>query len=110
MPKKNIAQISCSPGSEPPGAGWILRIYTAGRAGSILAALDDLKKICSRDLRDRYRIEVIDLTENPRLAGDEQIVALPVLLDRLPLPLRDIVSGLSGEQGRLVGFDLRREQ
>ena len=53
------------------------------------------------------RIEVIDLLENPQLARDDQIFAIPTLVRKLPEPLRKIVGDLSNTERMLVGFDLR---
>ena len=54
----------------------------------MLAALDNLKRICEEHLAGRYTIEVIDLLKNPRLAKDDQIVAIPTLVRKLPPPRR----------------------
>jgi len=51
---------------------------------------------------------VIDLRENPQLARSDQIVAIPTLVRRLPLPLRTIVGDLSNSVRLLVGLDLRK--
>ena len=53
------------------------------------------------------RIQVIDLLKKPALAGDEQILALPMLVRRLPTPVRRIIGDLSNADHVLVGLDLR---
>ena len=60
------------------------------RAKSV-TAFANLKKICEEHLAGEYRIEVIDLLENPRLAQDDQIVAIPTLVRKLPEPVRKII-------------------
>jgi circadian clock protein KaiB len=50
---------------------------------------------------------VIDLLENPRLARDDQILAIPTLVRKLPEPLRKIVGDLSNTERMMVGFDLQ---
>jgi len=95
------------------GAGpemWDLRLYTAGQTPKSLAAIKNLKRICEQHLPGRYNIEVIDLMANPRLAKDDQIVAIPTLVRKLPDPLRKIVGDLSDEHRTLVGLQLRRHQ
>jgi len=94
------------------GAGekWNLKLYTAGQSPKSLAALDNLKRVCEQHLAGRYSIEVIDLLKNPRLAKDDQIVAIPTLVRKLPDPLRKIVGDLSDETRTLVGLQLRRHQ
>lgn len=87
---------------------WNLRLYTAGQSPKSLAALDNLKRVCEQHLPGRYSIEVIDLLKNPRLAKDDQIVAIPTLVRKLPEPLRRIVGDLSDTERTLVGLQLRQ--
>src|SRR5262249_24123691 len=47
---------------------WVLRLYVAGQTPKSVSAFANLKRICSEHLADRYRIELIDLLENPQLA------------------------------------------
>ena len=89
---------------------WDLRLYTAGQTPKSMAAIKNLKRICEQHLPGRYNIEVIDLMANPRLAKDDQIVAIPTLVRKLPDPLRKIVGDLSDEHRTLVGLQLRRHQ
>jgi len=87
---------------------WELRLYTAGQTPKSLAALANLQRICDEHLHGRYKIEVIDLMANPRLAKDHQIVAIPTLVRKLPEPLRRVIGDLSNTERALVGLDLRR--
>ena len=59
------------------------------------------------DLAGRYRIEVVDLLENPRLAADDQILAVPTVVRKLPAPIRKLVGDLSDTERLLVGLQLR---
>lgn len=86
---------------------WDLRLYTAGQSPKSLAALSNLKRICDEHLAGRYSIEVIDLMKNPRLAKDDEIIAIPTLVRKLPEPLRKIIGDLSDEERALVGLQLR---
>ncbi len=92
------------------GAGaekWNLRLNTAGQSPKSLAALANLKRVCDEHLAGRYSIEVVDLLKNPRLAKDDQIVAIPTLVRKLPEPLRRLVGDLSDTERTLVGLQLR---
>ncbi len=86
---------------------WNLRLYVAGQTVKCVAAVRNLNKFCEEHLAGRYHIEVIDLLENPRLARDDQILAIPTLVRKLPEPLRKVVGDLSNTERMLVGFDLR---
>jgi circadian clock protein KaiB len=86
---------------------WNLKLYVAGQSTKCLAAVRNLNRFCEKHLAGRYRIEVIDLLDNPRLARDDQILAIPTLVRKLPEPLRKIVGDLSNAERMLVGFDLQ---
>jgi len=86
---------------------WNLRLYTAGQSPKSLAALNNLKRICDEHLAGRYHIEVVDLLKNPRLAKDDEIVAIPTLVRKLPQPLRRIIGDLSDVERALVGLQLK---
>jgi len=90
------------------GEFWNLRLYVAGQSAKCVAAVRNLNAFCETHLAGRYRIEVIDLLENPKLARDDQILAIPTLVRKLPEPLRKIVGDLSSSERMLVGFNLRQ--
>lgn len=94
----------------PAAEKWELRLYTAGQSPKSLAALANLRRVCDEHLAGRYSIEVIDLLKNPRLAKDDQIVAIPTLVRKLPEPLRKLVGDLSDTERTLVGLQLRPKQ
>ena len=87
---------------------WNLRLYVAGQSAKCVAAVRNLNAFCEQHLAGRYRIEVIDLLENPKLARDDQILAIPTLVRKVPEPLRKIVGDLSSTERMLVGFNLRQ--
>ena len=84
-----------------------LRLYVAGQSAKCVAAVRNLNRFCEEHLAGRYKVEIVDLLENPRLARDDQILAIPTLVRKLPEPLRKIVGDLSNQERMLVGFDLR---
>ena len=86
---------------------WKLRLYVAGQTPKSLLAFTNLKRLCEERLQGRYAIEVIDLLKTPQLAEDDQILALPTLVRKLPEPIRKIVGDLSNTERVLVGLDLR---
>lgn len=83
-----------------------LRLYVAGQTPKSIAAFANLKVICEEHLAGRYRIEVIDLLENPQLARGDQILAIPTLVRKLPEPVRKIIGDLSNTERVLIGLDL----
>ncbi len=89
---------------------WELRLYVAGQTAKSLAAFANLKQICEEHLAGKYRIEVIDLLKNPQLAKGDQILAVPTLVRKLPVPVRKIIGDLSNTERVLVGLDLKQRK
>jgi len=73
---------------------WVLRLYVAGQSPKALTAFANLKNICENQLDGKYSIEVIDLLKNPQLGNEDQILALPTLVRKLPVPVRKIIGDL----------------
>lgn len=86
---------------------WNLRLYVAGQTPKSIAAIGNLRRLCEEHLAGRYTIEVVDLLQNPSLARGDQIVAIPTLVRKLPVPMRKIIGDLSNQERVLVGLDLR---
>jgi circadian clock protein KaiB len=86
---------------------FLLRLYVAGQTPKSIRAFENLKRLCEEHLADRYKIEIIDLVENPRLGQGDQILAIPTLVRRLPAPMKKIIGDLSNTERVLVGLDLR---
>src|SRR5262245_50160171 len=86
---------------------WDLRLYVAGQTERSIRAFENLKKLCEEHLVGQYRIEVIDLLRDAKLARGDQIVAVPTLVRKLPEPVRKIIGDLSNTAKVLVGLDLR---
>jgi circadian clock protein KaiB len=89
------------------GDFYDLRLYVAGQTPKSMSALANLKRFCEEHLAGKYRIEVIDLVENPKLARGDQILAIPTLVRRLPEPIRKIIGDLSNTERVVVGLDIR---
>jgi circadian clock protein KaiB len=87
---------------------WELRLYVAGQSPNCIQAFINLKKICEQELKGRYRLEVIDLLEDPGLAKGDQILAVPTLVRKLPEPVTKIIGSLQDTERVLVGLDLKK--
>ncbi len=85
-----------------------LRLYVAGQSPKSLKALANLKRLCEDHLQLRYEIEVIDLADDPRLAMEDEIIAIPTLVRKLPEPTRKIIGDLSDSERVIVGLELLR--
>jgi circadian clock protein KaiB len=87
---------------------YILKLYVAGQSPKSVHAIANIKKICEENLQGRYELDVIDLYQQPQLALGEQIIAIPTLIRKLPVPLRRIIGDLSNTERVLVGLDIQK--
>jgi circadian clock protein KaiB len=94
------------PSSHSRQAKYVLRLYVSGSTLKSALAVKNIKRICEQHLKNRYDLEVIDIYQQPNLARDEQIVAVPTLIKRLPRPLRRVIGDLSNVKKVLFGLDL----
>jgi circadian clock protein KaiB len=105
--KKAAKSTAASPAKKPAGNFWTLRLYVAGQTQKSLVAFANLKRICDEHLPNRYTIEVIDLVREPHHARNDQVVALPTLVRKLPEPIKRVIGDLSNAQRVLVGLDMQ---
>ena len=86
---------------------YVLKLYITGMTRRSQEALRNIEKICREHLGDNYELEVIDIYQQPTLAKGDQIIAVPTLVKKLPLPLRRLIGDLSKEDRILLGLDLK---
>jgi circadian clock protein KaiB len=89
-----------------PDPRWVLRLYVAGQSPKSLLALVNLKRLCAERLGGDYRIEVVDLLDNPHLAARDQVLAIPTLVRTHPPPLRKLIGDLSETEQVAASLDL----
>ena len=105
-PKKRRGKDAADNVMEAKVVNYVLRLYVAGQTPKSISAFANLKKICEEHLAGRYKIQVVDLLENPQLARGDQILAIPTLVRKLPEPMRKIIGDLSNTERVLIGLDL----
>ena len=86
---------------------YMLRLYVAGVTPRSVQAIANIGRICQEHLHGRYQLEVVDIYQQPSLAREEQIIAAPTLVRRLPLPHRRLIGDMSDERRVLIGLDLK---
>lgn len=91
-------------------SNYVLYLYVTGLTTRSAQAIDTIKNICDEELKGRYKLEVIDLSKDPQSAKEENIIAAPTLIKKLPLPLRRLIGDLSNRERVLIGLNLRPKQ
>jgi circadian clock protein KaiB len=92
--------------NDPP---YILRLFTTGSTLRSTRALRNLREICEMKLKGRYRLEVIDICQEPGRATECDIIAAPTLIKAAPPPSRRMIGDLSDRDRVLVGLSLEVE-
>ena len=90
-------------------AKYVLRLYVTGMTPKSIRAIANVQKLCEEQLAGRYELKVIDIYQQPILAKGDQIIAVPTLIKKFPLPLRKLIGDMSDKERFLVGIDLKPE-
>lgn len=89
---------------------YVLRLYVGGASPTFLEAIRNIKSICDENLAGRHQLEVVDIYQQPERATLDQVVAAPMLVKQLPLPLRRLIGTLSNTRQVLRTLGLIRAE
>ena len=104
--EKTVAALAEVEGEGTSEDVWTLRLYIAGDSPKSRTALANLQQLCDTHLKGKYKIEVIDLFKEPERAAGDQILAIPTLVRKLPVPMRRIIGTLKDTERVLIGMEL----
>src|ERR1035438_6628079 len=105
MPKKIPKTIIVKVKSEvSSGEKYILRLFVTGILPNSIRAVVNVKTICEKYLKGRYELEIIDIYQLPTLVLTEEIIAIPVLIKKFPLPEVRLIGDLSDTERVLKGL------
>jgi circadian clock protein KaiB len=88
---------------------YMLRLFITGSTPNSIRAVSNIRQICETYLKGRYSLEIIDVYQEPVLAQQEQIVALPLLIKKRPLPQRKLIGDLSDVEKILKILDVNKD-
>ncbi len=104
---KKIAEITKIKKAESAGGEkYILKLFVTGILPNSARAVVNIKVVCEKYLKGRYELDIIDIYQQPSLAVSEDIIAVPVLIKKLPLPEERLIGDLSDVEKVLRGLDL----
>ena len=89
---------------------YVLRLFVAGINPKSKLAIENLREVCEKELKDQCELEIIDIYQQPIFAKEGQIVAAPTLIKELPLPIRRFVGDLSNKEKLLLGLDFKSQK
>lgn len=88
------------------GSTFVLRLYVAGNSPQSQRAIERAKSFCENHLKGDYELSIVDLYQQPELAEEAQILALPTLVKSLPRPLQQFIGDLSNTDRLLLALDI----
>ena len=74
---------------------YVLRLFITGATPNSTRAISNIKNICEGHLKGKYLLEIIDVYQQKSIAEQEQLIALPLLIKKNPLPERRMIGDLS---------------
>lgn len=83
---------------------YVLRLFITGASPNSVRALTNIRQICEEHLKGRYKLEIIDVYQQEDIAEREQLVALPLLIKKQPLPEKRLIGDMSDAQKVLTGL------
>jgi circadian clock protein KaiB len=87
-------------------SNYLLRLYITGNSLNSQRAIANLLRLCKDELSNQYKVEIIDVLEEPHRAETEKILVTPTLIKQLPPPLQRIIGDLSNKEKVIYGLDL----
>ena len=85
---------------------YMLRLFITGASPNSVRALTNIKQICEEHLKGRYSLEIIDVYQQAEIAEKEQLIALPLLIRKKPLPERRLIGDMSDIGKVLKGLEI----
>lgn len=85
---------------------YVFRLFITGILPNSVRAIANIKSICNKYLNNNYELEIVDIYQLPDMALSEEIIAIPVLIKRFPLPEKRLIGDLSDTAKVMKALDL----
>ncbi|MGZ5190862.1 MAG: circadian clock KaiB family protein [Flavisolibacter sp.] len=85
---------------------YVLKLFVTGVLPNSVRAIVNAKAFCEQYLPGNYDLEIIDIYQQPNLASEEDIIAVPVLIKKFPLPEEMVIGDLSDIEVVLKGLNI----
>ena len=79
----------------PAGKKYVFKLFVTGLLPNSARAVVNIRAICETYLKNRYELEVIDIYQQPSAALQQDIIAVPLLIKKFPLPEVRLLGDLS---------------
>ena len=86
-----------------------MRLYIAGSAPNSRQAIDNLEAICREHLKGFYKLEVVDILEQPLRALADGVLVTPTLNKLSPGPRANLIGNLSDRDKVLFALGIKEQ-
>lgn len=86
-----------------------LTLYIMGASPNSARAVSNIRSICNAHLNNRYELKIVDVYQQPVIAQQEQLVALPMLIKNFPLPVKKFVGNMADESKIVSALEIDSE-
>ncbi len=104
-----LQPVPADDGDLPGDDKYRLRLFVTGASPNSMRAIINLKEICETHLKDNYEMEIVDVHQQPLVAEQEQLLALPLLVKLSPGAERRLIGDMSDTEKVLKGLGLSGE-
>jgi len=84
----------------------VMRLYITGNAPNSVRAIANLEAICREHLKDGYKLEIVDVFEQPVRALADGVLVTPSLAKVSPGPVVNVVGNLSDKGNVLLALGI----
>jgi circadian clock protein KaiB len=74
---------------------FVFHLFITGASPNSVRAINNMKHLCEEHMPGRYELQIIDVYQQPAIAQQEQIIALPLMIRKHPLPERRLIGDMS---------------
>lgn len=93
-------------GARKRSRGWQLELYVMTWEPRSAAAMANLRQLCDQRLAGTYKIQIVDLAKSPRRCLEDQILAIPTVVRRFPLPEKRVIGTLSNAEAAAAALEM----
>ncbi|HEY1869675.1 MAG TPA: circadian clock KaiB family protein [Chitinophagaceae bacterium] len=85
---------------------YVFCLYVTGASPNSSRAISNIKGLCEDHLKNRYELSIIDVYQQPKIAQTVDIIALPLLIRKNPLPERRLIGDMSDKEKVIRSLDI----
>lgn len=89
----------------PANAYLVLRLYVVGHSPNSVLAKTNVQAICDEHFASSYKLEIIDLLQDPDRAFADGVVVTPTLCKVAPLPVQKIIGNLTDKSQVVLALE-----